>query len=120
VVAYRLEGPLFFGAAHQALLSLTEVSDIRVVILRMSQVTSLDATGAAVLADTVRRLEGSGVTVLVSGLDPRFHGVLAVSGLDDDLRERGHLFAHTPEAIAHAHRHAGQGSGECLPAGHAA
>ena len=45
IVAYRLEGPLFFGGAHQALLELTTVSDIRVVILRMSRVATLDATG---------------------------------------------------------------------------
>ena len=71
IVAYRLEGPLFFGGAHTALLELTEVSNVRVAILRMSHVTTLDATGAAVLADTVRALESRGVTVLLSGMPDR-------------------------------------------------
>ena len=71
-MAYRFEGPLFFGGAHMALLELTEVSDIRVVILRMSHVTTLDATGAAVLADTIRSLERRDVAVLMSGLPDAF------------------------------------------------
>ncbi len=105
VVAYRFEGPLFFGGAHMALLELTEVSDIRVVILRLSHVTTLDATGAAVLADTIRSLERRDVAVLMSGLPARFIAALAANGVYAQLVERGHVFDHTPEAIAHARRH---------------
>lgn len=49
IVAYRFDGPLFFGAAHRFLLELSEVADVRVVILRMSRVSTIDATGAGVL-----------------------------------------------------------------------
>ncbi len=105
VVAYRFEGPLFFGGAHMALLELTEVSDIRVVILRLSHVTTLDATGAAVLADTIRSLDRRDVAVLISGLPARFTAALAANGVYAQLVERGHVFDHTPEAIAHARRH---------------
>ena len=105
VVAYRFEGPLFFGGAHMALLELTEVSDIRVVILRLSHVTTLDATGAAVLADTIRSLERRDVAVLVSGLPDTFVGALTATGVYTQLLERGHVFDHTPEAIEHARRH---------------
>ena len=59
IVAYRIDGPLFFAAAHDFLLELSDVSDVRVVILRMSRVTTLDATGAHVLADTISRLEAT-------------------------------------------------------------
>lgn len=45
-MAYRLDGPLFFAVAHRFLLELTEVADVRVVILRMSRISALDATGA--------------------------------------------------------------------------
>lgn len=105
VVAYRLEGPLFFGGAHAALLELTEVSDVRVVILRMSHVTTLDATGAAVLADTIRSLQARGVTVLLSGVPPRFVPRLAATGIHQHLTDLHHVFETTPEAIAHARRH---------------
>ncbi len=105
IVAYRLEGPLFFGGAHAALLELTEVSDVRVAILRMSHVTTLDATGAAVLADTVRSLESRGVTVLLSGVPARFVPRLEVTGIQQHLTALHHVFEHTPDAIAHARRH---------------
>jgi SulP family sulfate permease len=71
IVAYRFDGPLFFAAGHRFLLELAEVADVRVVILRMSRVTALDATGALVLGDVVERLERRGVAVLLSGIRPR-------------------------------------------------
>lgn len=105
VVAFRFEGPLFFGGAHSALLELTEVSDIRVVVLRMSHLTTLDLTGASVLSDTIRSLEGRGVAVLLSGLPTRFHPLLDATGVRQLLEQQNHLFAHTPDAIVHARRH---------------
>jgi sulfate permease, SulP family len=57
IVAYRLDGPLFFAAAHHFLLELSDVADVRVVILRMSRISTIDATGARVLADAIPRLE---------------------------------------------------------------
>ena len=59
IVAYRLDGPLFFAAAHRFLLELTEVADVRVVILRMSRVSTIDATGALVLGDAIDRLRAA-------------------------------------------------------------
>ena len=105
IVAYRMEGPLFFAAAHDFLLELSEVSDVRVVVLRMSRVSTIDATGAAVLADTIARLEGRGITVLRSGLHERHDRVLRELGVHDRLGHDRHLFATTPDAIAHARRH---------------
>lgn len=98
-------GPLFFAAAHDFLLELSEVSDVRVVVLRMSRVSTIDATGASVLADTIARLEGRGITVLLSGLHQRHDKVLRELGVFDRLGHDRHLFANTPEAIAHARRH---------------
>lgn len=106
IVAYRLDGPLFFAAAHDFLLDLAEVSNVRVVVLRMSRVTTIDATGASVLADTIRRLEGRGITVLLSGVQPLHERVLRELGVRDRLAHERHLFATTPEAIAHARVHA--------------
>ncbi len=105
IVAFRFEGPLFFGGAHSALLELAEVSDIRVVILRLSHVTTLDATGAAVLSDTIRSLEHRGITVLISGLPDKFAPRLTATGILEHLAGQNHAFAHTPDAIAHARRH---------------
>lgn len=102
IVAYRLEGPLFFAAAHDFLLQLVAVSDVRVVILRMGRVTSIDVTGATVLADTIARLRRRGVTVLLSGVRPEHEKVLRSRPVYQRLLSRGHSFATTPEAIAYA------------------
>jgi SulP family sulfate permease len=106
IVAYRIDGPLFFAAAHDFLLELAEVANVRVVILRMSRVTTMDATGAHVLADTISRLEGRGVTVLLSGVQPDHERVLREIGVHEHLAHERHLFDDTPAAIAHARLHA--------------
>ena len=106
IIAYRIDGPLFFAAAHDFLLELAEISHVRVVVLRMSRVTTIDATGATVLADTIGRLEGRGITVLLSGVQPLHERVLRQLGVYDRLAHERHLFSTTPEAIAHARLHA--------------
>jgi SulP family sulfate permease len=106
IVAYRIDGPLFFAAAHDFLLELSDVSNVRVVILRMSRVTTLDATGAHVLADTVSRLEGRGITILLSGVQSHHEQVLRELGVHGHLADERHLFDDTPAAIEHARIHA--------------
>ena len=106
IVAYRIDGPLFFAAAHDFLLELSEVSNVRVVILRMSRITTIDATGAHVLADTITRLEGRAITVLLSGVQPGHERVLRELGVYNGLAHERHLFDTTPAAIAHARVHA--------------
>ncbi|MFB9469071.1 SulP family inorganic anion transporter [Nonomuraea salmonea] len=105
IVAYRLDGPLFFAAAHRFLLELSEVADVSVVILRMSRVTTIDASGALVLGDAITRLERRGVTVLVSGIRDDHHRPLHAHGVIARLDEAGQVFASTPEAIAAARHH---------------
>ncbi|WP_228645247.1 SulP family inorganic anion transporter [Microtetraspora sp. AC03309] len=99
IVAYRFDGPLFFGAAHRFLLELSEVADVRVVILRMSRVSTIDATGASVLGDVITRLERRGITVLLSGIRQGHDQVLAALGIADHLRRDGLVFSDTPAAI---------------------
>ncbi|MGW7365342.1 SulP family inorganic anion transporter [Streptomyces sp. NPDC054841] len=114
IVAYRIDGPLFFAAAHRFLLELTEVADVRVVILRMSRITTVDATGALVLKDAVEKLNRRGIAVMTSGIRPGQRPVLDSVGALDLLRLEGREFATTPEAIAGARAHL-QGVG-VLPA----
>lgn len=105
IVAYRIDGPLFFAAAHRFLLELAEVADVRVVILRMSRVSTIDATGALVLKDAVTKLHRRGITVLASGIRPGQRQVLDSVGALELLRHEGRDFATTPEAIAAARAH---------------
>ncbi|MYU02737.1 STAS domain-containing protein [Streptomyces sp. SID8366] len=105
IVAYRLDGPLFFAGAHRFLLELTEVADVRVVILRMSRVSTIDATGALVLRDVVEKLRRRGIVVLASGIRPGQLRVLDSVGALKLLRPDGRDFATTPEAIRAARGH---------------
>ncbi|MGW0481442.1 SulP family inorganic anion transporter [Nonomuraea sp. NPDC003214] len=104
IVAYRLDGPLFFAAAHRFLLELSEVADVSVIILRMSRVTTVDASGVLVLGDAIDRLERRGITVYVSGIRDGHHQALHALGVIARLDAAGQVFATTPEAIAAARR----------------
>ncbi|MFF5225330.1 SulP family inorganic anion transporter [Dactylosporangium sp. NPDC000521] len=105
IVAYRLDGPLFFAAAHHFLIELSEVADVRVVILRMSRVSTIDATGAHVLGDAITRLQRRGITVLMSGIAPGHDQVLATLGVAERLRRDELIFPDTPTAIKYARTH---------------
>ncbi|GAA2433708.1 SulP family inorganic anion transporter [Streptomyces mauvecolor] len=102
IVAYRLDGPLFFVGARRFLLELSEVADVHVVILRMSRITTLDATGALVLKDAVQKLNRRGIVVMTSGIRPGQRQVLDSVGALDLLRLEGREYATTPEAIVGA------------------
>lgn len=105
ILAFRFDGPLFFGGAHSALVELADIGDVRVVILRMGHLTSLDSTGAALLTETIRALESRGITVLMSALQERHRGQLEATGVLAELKAARHVFRETPVAIAHGRRH---------------
>ncbi len=111
IVAYRPDGPLFFGAASRFLTELTDVGDVDAVILRMSRISTIDATGAAILGDAIEHLERRGIPVLLSGVVEGHHGVLDALRVGSSLREQGHIFADTPSAIRYARQHLVHGSG---------
>ncbi|MET8990523.1 SulP family inorganic anion transporter [Nonomuraea wenchangensis] len=102
IVTYRLEGPLFFAAAHRFLLELSAVTGVSVVVLRMSRVNGIDASGALVLGDAIERLERRGILVYVSGIPDGHHQPLEALGVIARLSEAGQVFATTTEAIAAA------------------
>ncbi|WP_128381677.1 SulP family inorganic anion transporter [Streptomyces cavernae] len=114
IVAYRVDGPLFFAAAHRFLLELAEVADVRVVILRMSRVTTIDATGALVLKDVVEKLNRRGIVVMTSGIHPGQRQVLYSVGALELLSREGGEYATTPEAIRGARTHL-EGAGVMPP-----
>ena len=102
IVAYRVDGPLFFGAAHRLLLELPDIATVKVVIIRMSRVSTMDSTGAHVLGDTITQLEQRGITVMLSGIDPSHADILASLGIGDHLLALSLVHPDTPSAIAHA------------------
>ncbi|HMM83237.1 MAG TPA: SulP family inorganic anion transporter [Terrimesophilobacter sp.] len=102
IVAFRLDGALFFGAAHRFLLELSEVANVAVVILRMGRLSTIDATGALMLDDAIVKLEKRGIVVLLSGIRPGHRKVLSALTAAPRLTDAGRVFNETPEAIGYA------------------
>jgi SulP family sulfate permease len=105
IVAYRLDGALFFGAAQRFLLELAEVTDVEVVILRLGRLRVLDSTGALALADLVSHLQARGVTVLLASVRPEHERLLERVGVVGALAHENHVLADLDAALVHARRH---------------
>jgi SulP family sulfate permease len=68
VVLYEIAGPLFFGAAQNAMGALGSVSaDTRVVVLALERVPSIDATGFVALESAIARLRTQKKWVVLAG-----------------------------------------------------
>ncbi len=78
-----LRGPLFFGAARHLRDALdTLTTSPHVFIVRMRNVSMVDATGAAALSEFVRSCRAQGITVIVSGIRPQVREVLKKLGFE--------------------------------------
>jgi SulP family sulfate permease len=105
IALFRLDGALFFGAAERMLERVSQTSHITVVIIRLSQLQVLDATGARVITEMIQALERRGVTVLVKGIQPRHLKLVTRVGVITSLRHHNHLFEELDAAIEHARSH---------------
>lgn len=111
VAILRIDGPLFFAAADSVLDAALEVEGVSVVILRLSQVGNLDATGAHVLSEIVHRLEARGITVLIKGVREAHTRLLQTVGVLGALRHESHLFDDLDAAVEHARSHVRRAAG---------
>ncbi|TQJ29636.1 SulP family inorganic anion transporter [Microbacterium sp. SLBN-146] len=105
IALFRLDGALFFGAADRMIDEVNRIRNVTVVILRLSQLQVLDATGARVITELIQSLERRNITVLIKGIQER-HLLLATRvGVISSLRHQNHLFADLPSAVEHARSH---------------
>jgi sulfate permease, SulP family len=82
VLIYEVAGPLFFGAAQKAMNVLQRVpTGVRVVVLDLSSVPAMDATGLVSLESAVARLHQLGMFVVLGGVQGQPLRVLAKSGI---------------------------------------
>lgn len=109
IALLRLDGSMFFGAAERISNTITDADHphVTVVIIRMSQLGMLDATGAHTLAQIAEDLEARGITVIIKGVRPEHLKLLTNVGVIESLRHEKHLIDGLAEAIAHARSHAG-------------
>ncbi|GCE76938.1 SulP family inorganic anion transporter [Cellulomonas biazotea] len=102
IALFRIEGSLFFAAAERVLDRVATIQDADVVILRLSQVQVLDATGAQTLHELVAGLERRGVTVLVKGIRHQHLPLARHVGVVEALRDESHLFDDLTPAVRRA------------------
>lgn len=105
IALFHVEGSLFFGAADRLVEEISSEPDVEVVILRLSGLQLVDATGANALAELVSTLERRGATVLIKGVRPEHRALLEQLGVIASLRHPNHLFAELDAALAHARSH---------------
>jgi SulP family sulfate permease len=107
IALLRLDGAMFFGAVERISQAIADNGspEVSVVIIRMSQLGMLDATGAHTLAEIAGELEARGITVIIKGVQPEHLHLLATVGVFDALRHENHLMDSLADAAAHARSH---------------
>jgi SulP family sulfate permease len=84
VLIYEIAGPLFFGAAQKAMSALDQVASKKLaVILDMSAVPAMDATGLVALESVLARLWRDRSMVIVAGVQRQPRELLERAGLVD-------------------------------------
>ncbi|MFV3073675.1 SulP family inorganic anion transporter [Niveispirillum fermenti] len=95
-VMYRIDGPMFFGVARKLLDVLDRAGGApRVLVLDMTTVPMLDATGADALSTLVGRAQRRGAHIVLAGVQRQPLGVLHGLGLRH--RKGAVIFAGTVE-----------------------
>ncbi|HJB10843.1 MAG TPA: SulP family inorganic anion transporter [Candidatus Brachybacterium merdavium] len=105
IVAARFRGPLFFVSSDRVFETVMGVGPVTVVILRLSKLERVDATGARVLSEIVRGLERRGITVLIKGVQEHHSELFRRVGVLAALRHHKHLFVDFDDALEHARSH---------------
>ncbi len=88
VQVYDVNGPFFFGAAEsfkEAMLAGGGGAAPRVLILRMRQVPTIDATGISALRDVTRRSRKEGTAVILCGVDEGPRETMERAGLVEEV-----------------------------------
>jgi SulP family sulfate permease len=116
IALLRLDGAMFFGVAERISSMITDADHphVSVVVIRMSQLGMLDATGAHTLGRIAEELEGRGITVIIKGVRPEHLPLLTNVGVIEALRHENHLVDTLDEALAHARSHVGTRRGTAV------
>ena len=102
VALYEIAGPLFFGAAQNAMGAIGNIgADVRVIVLALGQVPSIDATGFVALESSIDRLRVLGKKVILAGPLPQPQSVFERANLTKH-HEHVHLAEDLDQALEQA------------------
>ena len=100
VCVYEINGPFFFGAAkkfqYEALKTMPEI-----LILRMRNVSAIDATGLFALQDIIKTCNKKNCIVLISAIQKQPLNALNKAGIAENLRSK-QIFLNIEAALDYA------------------
>lgn len=105
IALIAIDGPLFFASAERVLDELLAMEALSAVVLRLSRMGIVDATGAHALETLVQQLERRGITVIIKGVQERHQRLFDRVGVIDALGHAEHLHSELGPAVAHARSH---------------
>ena len=105
IALFRIDGALYFGVADKIHEQVVSHPDVSVVIIQLTGVQFLDATGAQILAEIVTALERDGKTAIIKGIPEQHRELITRVGVLGQLRHPNHLFDNLELATAHARSH---------------
>lgn len=85
IAVYRVDGPVFFGAAERFVTFLRDEPEVKYLILRLRFVPNIDTTGLVALEDIYRDLKRHDCRLMLTGLQPEVKDILQRSGLLDKI-----------------------------------
>lgn len=85
IAVYRVDGPVFFGAAERFVTFLRDEPEVKYLILRLRFVPNIDTTGLVALEDIYRDLKRHDCRLMLAGLQPEVKDILQRSGLLDKI-----------------------------------
>ncbi|MBR8827762.1 MAG: SulP family inorganic anion transporter [Gomphosphaeria aponina SAG 52.96 = DSM 107014] len=98
IAVYRVDGPVFFGAAERFATFLRDEPEVKYLILRMRFVPNMDTTGLVALEDIYADLKRHNCRLMLTGLQEEVKTLLDRSGLLAKIGAEN-CFATTTDAI---------------------
>jgi SulP family sulfate permease len=92
VTIYRIHGPFLFGATDKLMRLIQHIPEMApVVVLRLRNMTAIDATGLRAIQDFADKLHESGRTLLLCGAPPQPANLMAQAEFHRHVGERNIL-----------------------------
>ena len=99
---FRIHGPFLFGVTDKLAAVLDDLATLPpIVIVRLRNMTAIDATGMRALEDLAHRLHASGRTLVLCGAREQPAAVMQASGFHDHVGA-GNVCANVESALARA------------------
>lgn len=99
VLVKHLDGPLFFGFTSAFQDKITQLPDIKFVIIRMEKVPFIDQSGLYALEEAILALEQRNIHVLLTGLKQQPLDMLERIKVIPDLISRDNIFKNFNESV---------------------